>query len=93
MHDLVSMITALRRPRILNTAAQHGARQYRRSALRTLLPGPLPRSGDAILQLLALERELDETRRACAADYSPKRHLTVMIALLGEARLMLSARI
>lgn len=90
MQDLIGMITTLRRPRLLNEAAQYGARRYCRGAMLARLLGVQdpPRHGVAILRLLELEDEANTLRRENAPDYAARHHLDLMIALLGEARLM-----
>lgn len=90
MHDLIGMITTRRRPRLLNTAAQHGARGYCRGALlrRLLATSDLPRHAEALIKLLEIEHDVDQNRRAHAPDYSARHHLELMIAILGEAKLL-----
>ena len=93
MKDILSMISDLRRPRLLIRAARIGAQEYQRDPhLRRILGyGNLPRSGDALMQLLALEGDLDEMRRGGDAGYSVSRHVEVLSAMMGESRLLRSA--
>ena len=94
MQDIVSLVAKLRRPRLLTRAARHGLPHYRRGThLSRLLQSPGPwRSGRAIMRLLELEAELDERRRLKDANYTPTRHVEVLIALLGEVELLKNAQ-
>jgi hypothetical protein len=93
MFDLLGMIAALDRPRLLVAAARFGVRDYDRARhLCRLIGGERPpRFGEAIIRLLEAESDLDAARRSGAADYSPARHVAVLSALLGEARLLRAA--
>ena len=90
MQDVLSMMNALRRPRMLIRAARFGADEYRRDRhLRRILGyGALPRSAGALIRLIEIERMIDDQRRADDAAYSLSRHLDVLIAMMGEARLL-----
>lgn len=90
MQDITTMLHQLRRPRLLLRAARLGATEYRRDAhLRPLLKcASLPVSGAALLSLMEIEHDLDTARRAGDAGYSPMRHVSVLIAMMGEARLI-----
>lgn len=90
MKDLLSMLTSLRRPRLLVRAARCGAAEYRRDRhLQRLLGyGSLPRPAPALVQLMDIERELDGQRRTGDAAYSLIRHVDVLIAMMGEARII-----
>ncbi len=94
MQDILSLMDTLRRPRLLIRAAQHGAEDYRRDSHlpRLLGYGQLPRSGEALIRLMEDERVLDERRKTGAADYSLPRHVDILIAMVGEARLLRAAR-
>lgn len=94
MQDILSMLSGLRRPRLLIRAARIGASDYRRDRhLQRLLGyGNLPRSGAALLRLAEIERELDDMRRQDDAGYSLPRHLDVLIAIMGEASLLKASR-
>ncbi|MCA0940820.1 DUF6477 family protein [Salipiger pacificus] len=89
MQDLQSLLGALRRPRLLVRAARYGAADYQRAAhLPRLLGAPCPeRHGAALLRLMEMEDGLDSSRRARAASYSAARHVEVLAAIIGEARL------
>ena len=95
MLDLLSLISTLNRPRLLVSAARFGVDDYRREAhLPRLLGLPTPtRGGEAILRLLEVEADLDARRRLGTADYPASRHVSVLTALLGEARLLRPSRV
>ena len=94
MLDVYSQLQSLRRPRLLIRAARIGAQDYARERhLRRLLGyGSLPRSGAAVIQLIELERTMNDMRSNEDSGYSLTRHLDILIALIGEARLLASAR-
>jgi hypothetical protein len=94
MNDCMTMLRSLRRSRLLITAARLGARDYRRERdlkrlIRlTSMPGPR----QAIMHLLQIEAELEESRNLGDGRYSCIRHVEVMIALVAEAALVKPAR-
>lgn len=94
MKDVLSMLNDLRRPRLLIRAARIGAQDYRRAPHlnRILGFGSLPRPGAALMHLMELEAELDSRRRIEDAGYSVSRHVEVLTAMMGEARLMREAQ-
>jgi hypothetical protein len=94
MHDLTTMLTTLRRPRLLIRTARIGARDYSRDRhLQRLLGyGALPRPAAALMQLIEIERALDDQRRDDDAGYSLPRHLDILIAMMGEAQLVAASR-
>ncbi|QBF31725.1 DUF6477 family protein [Thalassococcus sp. S3] len=90
MQDLIGMMAQLRRPRLLIRAARLGADDYRRERhLQRLLGyGGLPRSGTALIRLMEMERALNAQRKEDDASYSLTRHLDILIAMMGEARIL-----
>ncbi|MFL4471018.1 DUF6477 family protein [Tateyamaria armeniaca] len=64
MQDILSMLNALHRPRLLIRAARIGAEDYRRAAHlpRILGYGHLPRHGNALMRLMEVEGELNALR-------------------------------
>ena len=90
MKDLQAMISGLRRPKLLVRAARFGVDEYNRTRHlgRILRSEALPRTGPAILRLLEVEATLEDRRVAGTADYSAARHVEVLIALMGEARIL-----
>ncbi|EPX86075.1 hypothetical protein ruthe_00883 [Rubellimicrobium thermophilum DSM 16684] len=93
MHDLLGLIATINRPRLLVSAARFGAESYDRALhLCRLIGGERPpRFGEAILRLIELESAIEQARVNGAGDYSPARHVAVLSALLGEARLLRAA--
>lgn len=90
MKDILTILGGLRRPRLLIRAARAGICDYRRDLhlKRHLGPEILPKNGAALMQLIALEAEIDQQRRCGAAAYSLIKHVDILIAMLGEARLL-----
>lgn len=90
MTDLVSLVHALRRPRLLIRAARFGLQDYNRSrSLKRLARTPtVPSPRGAVNSLLKVEAELEDARCRGEASYSVSRHIEVLIALISEARLM-----
>ena len=93
---LFDTLSTLRRPRLLMQTARHGLREYERSRdLRRIMRLPAaPAPGVAcVRQLLALEAEIEATRRRQSTDpgapWRPARHVEVLIALLAESALLL----
>lgn len=95
MQDLISMLNTLHRPRLLMRAARIGAEQYvRTSHLPRLLGyGVLPRHGQALLKLMEIEAELNTQRKTADAGYSLIRHVDVLIAMVGEARVLKASQL
>jgi len=94
MTDLLTILNQLRRPKLLLQAARFGMLEYRReSALRRLLTiTRLPGNGAALAALMEMEDEMEDQRRTNDAGYSAARHVEVMIAIMGEARLLRASR-
>lgn len=90
MKDILSTLNDLRRPRLLIRAARIGTEDYARDKhlVRVLGYGPLPRPGAALMRLIEIEQGLNELRRASDAAYSISRHVEVLVAVMGEARLL-----
>lgn len=91
MHQAISTLETLIRPRLLVVAARYGLADYdRRSCLPRLLSVPvgraLPGHSEAFAQLLAEERRLDAARRHHDARWRACDHVAVMTALLHEAQ-------
>jgi hypothetical protein len=94
MQDIQSMLSALRRPRLLIRAARLGAQDYRRDRhLQRLLGyGTLPRPAVALMRLMEIERTMNDQRNDNDAGYSLTRHLDLLIAMMGEAQLLRAMR-
>lgn len=90
MQDILTMLHALRRPTLLMRAARIGAEDYRRATHlpRLLGYGVLPRHGAALMKLMELENDLNTQRTGGNSSYSLVRHVDVLIAMLGEARVL-----
>ncbi|ROU04181.1 DUF6477 family protein [Histidinibacterium lentulum] len=92
MQDLYGMVSALRRPRLLVTAARFGLDDYIRDIhlprILRMAGSSLPRTGTALIRLLDIEESMDARRRAGAADYSVARHVEVLVAVMAETRLL-----
>ena len=90
MQDVLSILNALHRPRLLIRAARAGAADYnrKRHLQRILGYGALPRTAPALMRLIELERGLNDARKEDDAGYSLPRHLDVLIAMMGEAQLL-----
>lgn len=84
-------VTDRRRPRLLLSAARHGLSLYRRDRdlprLLTLGESRMP----PLDALFAAEARFETARRSGTASYSFARHIEVLIALLAELRLTLTA--
>ena len=90
MQDILGMMDRLRRPPLLIRAARLGAEDYNRdSHLQRLLGyGRIPRSGEALMRLMQEETALNNRRKSGDTGYSLVRHLDLLIAMVGEARLL-----
>lgn len=90
MLDIHTRIATLKRPALLARAARFGVDDYRRDAhlRRILQTEDLPRHADAIMRLLDIESDMNTARQDRSGSYSPARHVEVLIAIAGEARLM-----
>lgn len=93
MQDILSMVAALRRPRLLIRTARLGVDAYRRDGhLQRLLGyGTVPRSAPALIRLIEMEADENDLRRTGDAAYSLARHVDLLIAMMGEARLLRAA--
>jgi hypothetical protein len=89
MTDPMSVLRALRRPRLLIRAAHLGLPDYRRDhALPRLVPeGAADSCSDVFSTLAAEEASMNEARRSGGAAYSPSRHVELLAAMIFEARL------
>jgi len=94
MQDILSMLNTLTRPRLLMRAARIGAEDYQRSAHlpRLLGYGNLPRHGAALMRLIEIETDLNAQRVGDDSAYSLLRHIDVLIAIVGEARILRAAQ-
>lgn len=95
MQCLSTMLANLRRPKLLVSAARIGVSDYRRKVHLTgiLHCSRMPGSGEAVMKLLDIEADMNMARLNGEATYSPLRHVSILIALLGEARLLRASQI
>ena len=93
MNHILNMLDSLRRPRLLIQAARIGASDYRRDLhlRRHLGAGRLPRHGEALVHLMELESDLNDRRLSADASYMATEHVDILIAMLGEARMLRAA--
>ena len=94
MKDILSRLHDVKRPGLLIRAARIGAKDYHRGThlLRLIGDTPPASGGAALMQLMDLEAEINECRENERAGYSPARHVDILIAMMGEARLLRQAR-
>ena len=90
MQDILSMLHALRRPSLLMRAARIGAEDYSRATHlpRLLGYGVLPRHGAALMRLMEIEANLNDQRTGGDTSYSLVKHVDILIAMVGEARVL-----
>ncbi len=88
MSDFRTILSNLRRPRLLMRAARFGLDDYRRDRdLRRLVRcGSSPEQ--TVPCLLDEEERMEATRRRGDAAYSVARHIDLLIALMAEAQLL-----
>ncbi|MBR9863772.1 DUF6477 family protein [Neptunicoccus cionae] len=93
MPESHEILSNLRRPKILISAARLGLAHYRRDADLRFITGTsrTPTREFAIETLLRREALLETDRRDGAAGYSIQKHIRVLTALLGEFRLPVSS--
>lgn len=94
MTNPLTLLNALRRPRLLIRAARFGMTEYRRERdlARLLHSNRLPAPGQALDTLMAQEEHLENTRVSGDASYSISRHIDLLIAMMAEARLIPAPR-
>ena len=91
MSDALAAIQALRRPRLLIRAARYGLADYRRDRTLARVLTTSEKTTEGVLkQLMRTEAEIEATRANGDVAYSVSRHLEVLIALMGEARLLVA---
>lgn len=90
MLDLMTRIRQLQRPALLARAARFGVDEYRRETVlpRLLKTAHAPRPAAALMALLDIEAATDARRIAGTGDYAPARHVELLIAISGEARML-----
>lgn len=90
MLDIESRLKRLRRPALLARAARFGLDDYRREVHlpRLLDQETPPRPAAALMALFSAEAEMEDCRKHNAAHYRPSRHVALLIAIMGEARIL-----
>lgn len=93
MEDLMTMITRLRRPRLLVRAAHYGAARYERAKHMPQGAAVVGRStADIVMQLLMLEAEINQERLQGSGNYVARNHLELLTAVIAEGRALAEAR-
>jgi len=95
MTDLMSLLKNLHRPRLLIRAARFGMPNYsrKRDLQRLIRSSNMPSPGQAVAKLMSEESVLEDKRNTGDASYSIARHVSILIALMGEVRLMQARKI
>ncbi|WP_120501304.1 DUF6477 family protein [Roseovarius sp. EL26] len=90
MQNYAILLSNLKRPRTLIHAARIGVENYCREThlARCITDIPLPTVDEATAQLLELEERANAQRLDDDMTYSVKHHVEILIALMGEARLL-----
>lgn len=90
MTTLLNQLNEIHRPRLLIQAARIGAATYRRDLhLRRLFEGSsIPLNAEALSRLMDMEQQLNQDRTENAASYCAADHVDLLIAMMGEARLL-----
>lgn len=88
MSDIRTILSQLRRPRLLMRAARFGLGDYRRERDLRRLVGPVTSPEKAVTRLMDEEERLEAYRIEGRADYSLARHIEVLIALMAEMNLL-----
>ena len=93
MSDPHDQVATLRRPQLLIRAARLGLADYSRSRdlCRLMRVTSAPSPARAVAKLIDAEGEMEATRRQGDVSYSVARHVELLIALMGELRLMARA--
>ncbi|MGX0901935.1 putative membrane protein YccC [Roseovarius sp. MBR-79] len=93
MHDIRARLVRLRRPPLMVRAARIGAEHYDRARVLPHLLGVQspPAPAPALERLIEIEAAEEQDRKTRAAHYSAARHVTILIALMAEARSLADA--
>lgn len=86
-------LAALKRPRLLISAARFGVAQYDREAvLREIFGAAIPAPGEACLsRLLEHEAEIEASRKNALGNYAIADHVDALVAIMAESRLLSAA--
>ncbi|MCT8160413.1 DUF6477 family protein [Pseudoruegeria sp. SHC-113] len=94
MDKPVSLTAAIRRPRLLLSAAQHGCLSYNRTRDLPRLLGLLAplAMAEGLELLIGAEQTMEDKRKTGDATYSITRHIQLLAALISEVRLTNAAQ-
>ncbi len=86
----LTVLSSLRRPRLLVRAARHGLADYNRKRDLARLTGQSPRASSArvVESLIVQEEELEEVRKSGDNSYRVSQHIELLVALMAECRLL-----
>ena len=87
MDNIHQTLATLTRPKILIRTARAGVSEYSRKRYLKSIGGiPMTLYGNRLLDsLLNEEARMENLRKSHDVNYSPRRHVTVLTALLAEA--------
>jgi hypothetical protein len=90
MSDLLSIVSSVRRPRLLIRAARAGLVEYNRNRdlKRLTRMAAIPTPDRALKTLIAEEERIEESRQSGDGTYNLTRHIELLIAMMGEVRLL-----
>ncbi len=88
MTSPIQQLHRLKRPKLMIATARTAARRYDRNRDLIGILGHVPQNGPSIAALLRVEDTHDQARRSRATGYVPSAHLSVLIALMGEAQIL-----
>jgi hypothetical protein len=90
MKDIFTQIHELKRNPLLVRAARFGVDDYQRERhlRRSLKFDKMPSSGEALMRLLEVEREMNDARIAGNGNYTIAHHVEILIAIMGEAQVL-----
>ncbi|MEM9707313.1 MAG: DUF6477 family protein [Pseudomonadota bacterium] len=88
MQNIHDRLATLRRPRLLISAARFALSDYNRTReLKRIFKAVPQGDGRALALLIDEEAHIEATRKAGDAAYSVARHVELLTAMMGEARL------
>lgn len=95
MSEALTALARLKRPALLIRAARLCASTYDRDRDlgRLLGKAARPSPNRALAELMAEEAEVNETRKRGDAGYSATRHIQLLTAMMGEARILQGPRL
>jgi hypothetical protein len=90
MYNRTGFLDTIFRPRILIKTARIGLQWYRRERdlAKLINSANTPSPSRAVERLIETEGTLEEARKSGDVSYNVQRHISVLTALLAEARLL-----